>query len=267
MYWKNLQNYWEIKVKIRILASGSSGNATLIEIQGRRILIDAGIAKYLLLEAFEKYGRPEAVFITHSHGDHILSAGAMGRTLKIPIYMHPLTYSAKEDKLAGCNVQFTDPGVTPDIKLFDDKVTVKPFSTQHDTTACIGFIITDEVEKKKLCFITDTGCFTRLMMHVTKDCHGYIMEADYDDDLLDKTAEYDDVLKDRIRSDFGHLSNAQVMNYCKTLDFDKTTKFVIFGHLSEKTNSPETIKNHINNFFPKHADKFLIQPFDEEIIL
>lgn len=254
-------------MKIRILASGSDGNATLIETPVGKILIDAGIPLYKLMEFFEQYGKPDVVLITHSHGDHIKSAGALGRKLKVPIYMHPLTYKEKQENFNKCDVKFLNPGITPDLQLFGDTITVKPFNTQHDTAACIGFVIQETGEQgKKLCFITDTGCFTRLMKHATEGCDGYIIETDYDEEELEKTAVYDDALKDRIRSDFGHLSNQQAIEYCQSLDLSKT-EFVILIHLSKNTNSPELARKRFEEVFPNEINKFLIEPFNLEITL
>lgn len=54
-------------MNIYVLASGSSGNATLIEHKGRFIMVDAGITLKALIAHFAQIGTPEAVFITHSH--------------------------------------------------------------------------------------------------------------------------------------------------------------------------------------------------------
>lgn len=249
-------------MKIHVLASGSSGNGTLIEHNGRFLMIDAGIALKEFMNLFKQAGTPEALFITHSHSDHIKSAGAIGRKIKIPVYLHSANYEKKQKNFNKVEVRFIDPGIKEPVKLFNDEIKVTPFSTQHDCEACVGFIVEDLIANKKFCYLTDTGSFTRLMYEMTKDCDAYIIETDYDDTMLDETLEYDDLLKDRIRSDFGHLSNNQVIEFCRTLDLDKV-QFISLVHLSKITNSHARVTELFGAAFPMHKHKFYIEPLNQ----
>jgi len=251
-------------MQIIILASGSAGNATLVKCGDNSILIDAGITLRDLTALFKKYGQPSAVFCSHSHSDHIKSCGALGRKFKMPIYLHSATYEKKQKIFNNCPVHFIDPGIKNPVKLFNDRLEISSFSTQHDCEASLGFIVKDLQENKKICYLTDTGSFTKLMYEAAKDCDGYLLETDYDDEELEKTAEYDDILKDRIRSDFGHLSNKQAINFCKRLDFTKL-KFISFIHLSKVTNSHEIVQGLIDSNFPNHKEKFFIEPIEQKL--
>ena len=63
-------------MKFFILASGSKGNATLVESKGYLLLIDAGLTKIRLKETFAKtpyvMEQVHAVIFTHEHSDHIM---------------------------------------------------------------------------------------------------------------------------------------------------------------------------------------------------
>ncbi|MGV8131134.1 MAG: MBL fold metallo-hydrolase, partial [Candidatus Pacearchaeota archaeon] len=251
-------------MNVYILASGSSGNGTLIEHNGKFIMVDAGIALKDFMALFKQHGEPEGLFITHSHSDHIKSAGAVGRKIKIPVYLHSANYEKKQKIFNNVKVQFIDPGIKPPTKLFNNELQITPFSTQHDCEACVGYIIEDLVAKKKLCYLTDTGSFTRLMYEMTKDCDAYIIETDYDDEFLNETVEYDDILKQRIRSDFGHLSNKQVIEFCKNLDLDKV-QFICLVHLSKITNSSKRVYELFGEAFPDHIDKFIVEPINQKL--
>lgn len=67
---------------------------------------------------------------------------------------------------------------------------------------------------------------------------------------------YPYVIKQRIISDVGHLSNETAAGYLEKLIGDKT-KYIILAHLSEHNNTEqlalETIKRHLKNtiFQPK----------------
>lgn len=251
-------------MKAIILASGSSGNSTLIEHKGRFILLEAGITLKELVGCFKKYGTPEALFITHEHSDHVKSSGAVGRKFKIPVYLLSGCYEQKQKIFNNVKVQFIDPGIKESVKLFDDELEISSFSTQHDCRGgSVGFIITDLVANKKLCYLTDTGSFTRLMYERTKDCDAYILESDYDEELLEKTAEYDELLKQRIKSDFGHLSNAQVIDFCSRLDLNKI-QFIALVHLSRVTNNHTKVKEMFDKAFPTYQNIF-IEPLGQEL--
>ncbi len=251
-------------MNIYVLASGSSGNGTLIEHNGKFLMIDAGIALKEFMNLFQTLGTPEALFITHSHSDHIKSAGAIGRKIKIPIYLHSANYEKKQKIFNNVKVQFIDPGIKDPVKLFNDEIQISPFSTQHDCEACVGYIIEDLIANKKFCYLTDTGSFTRLMYDKTKDCDAYLIETDYDEELLEQTPEYDDLLKQRIRSDFGHLSNQQVIEFCKNLDLDKV-QFITLVHLSKITNNHKRVRELFDEAFPLHKDKFFIEPLNKKL--
>src|SRR5437773_1285760 len=131
-----------------VLASGSSGNASLLEADGFGVLIDAGLGPRQLAQRLAAVGRSwrrvQAVVLTHTHGDHW-----RGRTFAylarhgIPLYCHCehvnglVAESAAFRDLADLNlVRFYEPDVTiavgPSLRL-------RPFAVSHDGGATCGF--------------------------------------------------------------------------------------------------------------------------------
>ena len=68
---------------VRVLGSGSKGNAVLIEAGQTRVLIDAGFSPRGMQKRLEFLdvapSSIEAVIVTHEHGDHVKGAAAGAR--------------------------------------------------------------------------------------------------------------------------------------------------------------------------------------------
>src|SRR5437588_6838300 len=81
-------------LRFTVLASGSGGNATLVEADGFGTLIDVGLGPRQLAERLTAAGLSwsavQAVLLTHTHSDHWKD-----RTLahlqrrRVPLYCHP----------------------------------------------------------------------------------------------------------------------------------------------------------------------------------
>ena len=191
--------------------------------------------------------------------DHSNGAGIIARKFGCPIYIPEKSFEKKAGLFNDCLVNYANGGDT----IMVEHLEIKTFNTRHDSEACIGFVITDTLTKQKIGYLTDTGSITRLIKESLRDCDAYMIEADYDEDGLEKCAEYDDILKERIKSDFGHLSNTQALAFVEEhINLDKT-QWILFGHLSERTNSPDILRGHIERKFPKrHWDKFHVAAKD-----
>src|SRR5712691_11004885 len=79
-----------IGLRVSILASGSSGNVTLLETERTRLLVDAGLGKretLARLAAVERtFDHLDGILITHEHTDHCSGLPQMLRIWKAPLY-------------------------------------------------------------------------------------------------------------------------------------------------------------------------------------
>ncbi|MBC8551790.1 MAG: MBL fold metallo-hydrolase [Candidatus Brocadiales bacterium] len=247
-------------MKVNCLASSSEANCTHFATDTTSILIDGGLSAK---QVFAKSGVEEfdAIFITHEHSDHVKGLGALGRKTGLDIYINQLVYNKIADKLDKCNIVIMNPGDTVTV----GDLTVTNFSTRHDSIYSYGYTVSDG--KKKLGYLTDTGSWTKLMGNHLKGCDAYIIEADYDHDTLMAYEKYDEYLKERISSNWGHLSNDQTMSLIKYLDI-KDPEFIMFAHLSPRTNSPMMVKEAALKAFPDWDEEvFLIAPTQDSIEL
>ena len=245
-------------LQIISIGSSSAGNSTLIFNDTAAILLDSGVP---VKQVIEKTGRKKftALLISHEHSDHIKTAGALARKTKTPLYVSKLAvqkWSIKHPKdFDDCTLHdITDTSV-----LQFGNITVKGFSTKHDAAHALGFVFQEP--GTKFCYLTDTGSISKTMYGNIKDCDSYFIECDYDDDMIKEYEGYGQDLKDRITSNFGHLSTQQALDLVQSLDVARPRKFII-GHLSQRTNSVEKIREHIKTRFPAHTDKFIVAPFD-----
>lgn len=224
-------------MKITIISSGSKGNSTLIETKKNNILIDAGLPLKTLEKRLNKKMPPiDTLIITHSHSDHIKGLKSLLKEHKPTIYTHQETSN---------DITFYD-NIKNDknIKINDVEITL--FELSHDVT-CQGVLLKEN--KKEVLYITDTGYIKNKLLESYKNKDVYIIESNYEEDML-LNGSYPFYLKQRIRSDKGHLSNDTTCRYLKKL-IGNDTKYLFLAHLSEENNKPEIVEEKVNKTIAK----------------
>ena len=247
-------------MKVYILGSGSKGNSTLIVGNNKKILIDVGFSYPKMKMLLEGFGvnpsEIDTILITHDHSDHI---GGLSQFLK----KNSVKVCANE-VLAGQLLRIVN---EDDILIveneFDiDDFHIESFKTSHDAVGSVGYIITED--DKTVVYVTDTGYINNrnLKKLVNKDL--YIFESNHDVKML-MDGPYPYILKQRVLSDKGHLSNELSGTYLKELIGDKTKKIVL-AHLSEINNTPEvalkTVKEIVDNKDIEIINAFQDEPID-----
>ena len=222
-------------MKICLLASGSKGNSILVESGKTRLLIDAGLSARELRKRLDSLGVEaeslDALLITHEHGDHVRGLGPLVRQLDLPVYLQ--TDLARELPDVGkpeCVREFVD-GEEFTIK----DLTIRPFAITHDCLAPVGFTLDGELGKVGVA--TDLGVVTRLVTECLQDCRALVLETNHDEELL-RDGPYPWKLKQRVRSNHGHLSNNAAGNLLRSLLWSGL-ETVFLGHLSETNNRPD----------------------------
>lgn len=222
-----------------MLGSGSSGNATLIEAGGARLLIDAGLAARELAERLDSAGVDpaslDAVLISHEHGDHARGAASFARRWGVPLA-----------GTAGTEVALAlDPAKIPPFQRLLPGSThrfgtalVTPIPVPHDAGEPVAFVV--EAAGRRLGHATDLGHITRGLVSAFRPCDALLIESNHDPALL-RQGPYPWSLKERILSPLGHLSNRDVARYLHT-GLGSGCRTVVLAHLSEKNNHPELVR-------------------------
>ena len=217
------------------LSSGSSGNCFYLS-AGQNLgglLIDAGISarriRQSLWEASIDPAGLRGILITHDHADHIAGLRVLARQLRLPVYATAGTLR----RLAAA----VEPG-TRLIELQKEQeiaaMGVQPFATQHDAPDSCGFRIT--AGSRVIGFATDLGCVTPTVWEHLLGTHLTVLESNYEDSVL-LNCGYPYYLKQRIRSEYGHLSNREAAGTVAELARCGTAHFVL-AHLSRESNTP-----------------------------
>ena len=216
------------------LASGSKGNASIIETEKVNILIDAGLPfSNLSKRLTKKFPKIDILVLTHTHSDHIKGIDSFIKKYNPTIIT---TENEKEEKLQ----KYENIKYLKEIEI--DNVKIETFKLSHDVP-CIGLIIKEK--EKELVYITDTGYIKEKTLDKLKNKDMYILESNYDEEML-MTGSYPFYLKQRIRSPKGHLSNHDTLRYLKYLIGPKT-KYIALAHLSEENNDPKIVKENVKD--------------------
>ncbi|MDR7452704.1 MAG: MBL fold metallo-hydrolase [Armatimonadota bacterium] len=190
-------------MKIRVLRSGSSGNAVWIASGGSAVLIDAGLAAEALLRVLSETADEtplQAILLTHEHDDHARGAASLARTLEIPVLANEGTIRAAGALLAGAQVE----RFSTSRPFRVGGLTVEAFPVPHDAAEPVGFVLSGNAAQA--CVVTDLGEATDEVRERAAEADALLVEANYDLALLG-VSPYPWFLKNRILSPVGHLSN------------------------------------------------------------
>ena len=230
-------------MKIKSLFSSSDGNACLVVTDEESILIDAGVSwKQIQGTGGEALDKLTAIFVSHEHSDHVLGAGIAARKSGATIYIPKASHEKRAELFKNTKIVYINGGDVIDLK----SLSIKAFSTRHDSIESVGFVITDKSNQTAFGYLTDTGSISLVIRESLKNCDALLIEADYDPQLLEDYDEYDPLLKDRIKCPYGHLGNDQAVDFINSLKLD-SIQWILFGHMSRQTNSRDAINTIISH--------------------
>jgi phosphoribosyl 1,2-cyclic phosphodiesterase len=223
---------------ISSLASGSNGNCYYIGNDQEAVLVDVGISCRELERRMKRLSlsmqKVKAIFISHEHTDHIRGLHSVVKKYMLPVYITTPTlrfariYSVQD--------------VSRNFKAYEPvtigSLTITAFPKLHDASDPYSFIIS--CNETKVGVFTDIGLPCEHVIKHFKQCHAAFLEANYDDEMLDK-GNYPFHLKRRIKGGQGHLSNRQALELFKRHRSESLSHLVL-SHLSKNNNCPKLVE-------------------------
>ena len=220
---------------VRSIASGSSGNAFMVETDDVCLLLDAGLSATRLHEALTALAaRADAfagVVLTHEHSDHASGAARLARKLGVPIY-------GTRGTLAALRLEDDDPidrvELLPGRPMRLDDLSITPYPVHHDAAEPVGLLI--EHDDVAVALATDLGSVDDRTVEWVSQADLLIMEANHDLGRL-WNGPYPYILKRRIAGTHGHLSNDQAAACIATSAERGRVRWTWLAHLSETNNT------------------------------
>lgn len=228
-------------VKIKILASGSSGNCYSVSDGETTILLDCGISiKNIRIGINFTLSAVSGCFVTHRHNDHskavcdLLKAG-------IDVYAHEDVFTAKG--ATGHRCKPIESGIVDnhaDKWVTVGSFRVLPFECHHDVPN-LGFYIKSLYTGENLLYFTDTY----YIKPVFPDLHYIMAEANYSSEAIDQSIADGRIpieLKKRLVQ--SHMSIDNLLTMLRKNDLSKVKRIYLL-HLSDNNSREDEFKRRV----------------------
>ena len=212
---------------IKILASGSSGNAYLIGDGHTLLLLDAGIPfKRIQIGCGFRTSSIDGCLVTHRHGDH---AAAIPKLIQRGITV----YSNADVAGLYPSVQHVEARKEFRIGTFR----ILPFEAEHDVP-CYGYQVTSTATDEKLVYITDSAYVRYTFTGLTH----IMIEANYAEDIMIGNVRDGKVplpLAERVAGT--HMSIDTLLELLRANDMTKVRQIYLL-YLSDMSSDAERFK-------------------------
>lgn len=215
---------------IKIIASGSSGNAYLIGDGKTHLLLDAGIPfKRIQVGCGFRTSSIDGCLVTHRHGDH---ATAIQKLLQRGITVY-----------SNADVAGLYPGVQQLEALKEHRIgtfRILSFEAEHDVS-CYGYQVASEETGEKLVYITDSAYVKYTFSGLTH----IMIEANYAQEIM-----IDNVRDERVPLSLAarvmetHMSIETLLDLLRSNDMSKVQQIYLL-HLSDGNSDAEAFKRQV----------------------
>lgn len=230
-------------MKLRIIGTGSKGNAYVLENEHEALLIEAGVNVKEIKQALDfDYSKVVGCIVTHEHLDHCKSANDLMR-LGIDVYTGEKTHQKINGDVIHRAMSIASKET---IKLGNFKIMA--FDVKHDAAEPLGFLI-EHPDCGRVLFLTDTY----YCKYTFPGLNNIIIEANYSKEIIDKKYGPDsdkEFLRNRILKSHFSLSNCKDM--LKANDLRQVNNIVLI-HLSDSNSDEKQFQKEVSELTNKNV--------------
>ncbi len=234
-------------VHFHVLASGSSGNCSVLDLDGCAVLIDLGLGPRQLAGRCREHPplweRIGAALLTHLHGDH-WNDNTLKHLLqhRVPLYCHPEHTALgqwSDAFTALCEAGLVHRYSAGQSFALGDACRCAPLELKHDGGVTCGFRF--EGASWALGYAADLGSWDRDLARRLADVDVLALEFNHDVAMQYASGRSPRLIR-RVLGDHGHLSNNQAAAlFAEVLRRSERGRLqhLVQLHLSRQCNRPE----------------------------
>lgn len=240
-------------MRFTVLASGSGGNASLVESDAFGVLIDAGLGPRQLSARLAKAGLTwsavQAVLLTHTHSDHWKDSTLLHlHRHKIPLWCHVHHHTVLRTYSDGFLALY-DAGLVRSFEPLQDfelspGLRCRALPVRHDGGATFGFRLEGAADlfgqRGAIGYVADLGCWDEELAGYLADVDLLAVEFNHDVNMQHASGRTPRLIQ-RVLGDEGHLSNVQATELVQAV-LERSTagrlRHLVQLHLSRDCNRP-----------------------------
>jgi phosphoribosyl 1,2-cyclic phosphodiesterase len=249
-----------------VLASGSSGNASLLKAGNFGVLLDLGLGPQTLARRLADVGASwddvSAALLTHVHGDHWNeNTLAHLERRNIPLYCHhshatALKYEspAFADLLENDRLCFYE--LDTEFTLAEG-IGCRPLPLKHDGGVTCGFRFEGQYpfgQAWALAYAADLGSWDAALADALANVDVLALEFNHDETMERQCGRAESLIR-RVLGELGHLSNNQAAELLTEVLARSTTgrlQHLVQLHLSGQCNRPDLARTAVDKVLRDH---------------
>ena len=222
-------------MEIKVLASGSTGNAYTISDGTTTLLLDAGIPfREIQIGTGFKVLKLAGAFVTHEHQDHCKAMRDLAR-VGVDVY-------ASKGTMEACGLSGHRFHPVKALAEFDvGTFRILPFDVEHDAAEPLGFLFTSAATGEKLLYFTDTY-YVRYrfqgLTHIMAECN-YTKQG-----IAESVAEGRIPIEMVPRLTRSHMSLENLLDMLAANDL-RSLRQIYLLHLSDNNSEAERMKEAV----------------------
>ncbi|MDR1366802.1 MAG: MBL fold metallo-hydrolase [Puniceicoccales bacterium] len=249
-------------ISCHFLGSSSQGNCLLVKSTVGNFLIDVGLTGRQIMKCLPTFGVTiqdiGAIFVTHEHLDHSQGFRGLAKHTHFQCFANRATAEAIDSKFGKsfCWNYF----ITGEIIHYQG-FEIETFSIPHDAIEPVGYIFRSKDGGKSLCWMTDLGYVPQNIRERVKKSDILVLEANYDNIMLENNEKRPPAIKNRIRGRYGHLSNESAFDLIAH-GTDADWQKIFLAHLSRDCNDSKLLETLFSKDIFQRFDITVVDPYD-----